>query len=168
MKRALFVWTAAALGLAALAGPAAADVYIRGPFGGRIWVPSDDDVRVSPRGVVVVPAPPPPPPIMVVPVVPVEPVPRVYVQPVPQPAPQPAVVTAVSPADFARTFKPAPGSYTVTFVHTRSGQPVTVTFDLPAGNPQVSYFAHSLVFDYGRTEVEIRFQVGGKVRVTQR
>jgi hypothetical protein len=46
--------------------------------------------------------------------------------------------------------------------------PVTVAFVLPAGNPRVSYFAHSLVFDYGRHEVEIRFQIGGMVRVIER
>jgi hypothetical protein len=32
----------------------------------------------------------------------------------------------------------------------------------------VSYCLNSLVFDYGRHEVEIRFKLGGKVVVTQR
>ena len=56
----------------------------------------------------------------------------------------------------------------MTFLHSRTKQPVTVVFALPAGNPEVSFVGHSLLFDYGRHEVEIRFQVGGKVKVTKR
>ena len=81
---------------------------------------------------------------------------------------QPAYVAAVSPADFARTFQPRPGAYQVTFVHPRTNQPVTVAFELPPGNPRVSFVANSLLFDYGRHEVEIRFQIGGHVKVFQR
>jgi hypothetical protein len=133
---------------------AQADVFIRGPFGGRIVVPSPSDVYVGPGAVTVNPAPalpvqPDPPPVKAV-----------------VPAPQPA--TAVLPQDFARTFQPRAGMYDVTFVHPRTNQPVTVAFELPAGNPQVSFVGNSLLFEYGRHEVEIRFQIGGRVKVIQR
>jgi hypothetical protein len=84
------------------------------------------------------------------------------------PAPQP--VAPVRPRDFAKTFKPGPepGSYDVLFLHPVNKEPVKVHFDLPAGNPEVSYWGGSLVFDYGRHEVEIRFKLGGRVVVTQR
>jgi hypothetical protein len=141
--------------LVALAPAARADVIVRGPFGGRIVVTSPDDVRVGPGSVVVVPAPPPA--VMVVPAP----------QPVPPP-PQPILPAPVLPQDFIKTFQPKAGHYEVTFLHTRSNQPVTVAFDLPPGNPRMSYFAHSLVFDYGRREVEIRFQIGGRVKVSER
>jgi hypothetical protein len=72
------------------------------------------------------------------------------------------------PQDFAKTFQPQAGAYQVVFVHPRSGQPVTASFVLPPGNPRVYYVPTSLIFDYGRQEVEIRFQIGGKVRVIQR
>ena len=72
------------------------------------------------------------------------------------------------PTLCCEAFKPAPGAYEVTFLHSRTKQPVTVAFELPPGNPEVSFVGHSLLFDYGRHEVEIRFQVGGKVKVTKR
>src|SRR5207248_8315082 len=78
----------------------------------------------------------------------------------PPPAPGP-----LSAADFVRTFKPTPGTHQVTLLHTRTNQPIAVTFELPAGEPRVLSYPHVIVFDYGRTEVEIRFQVGGKVSV---
>jgi hypothetical protein len=133
----------------ALAPATSAQVIVRGPLGGGVFV--------GPPGVVVVPAPPPPPPVVYV----QPPPPPVVVMPAPQPAP-------VLPQDFIRTFQPKPGHYEVVFLHTRSNQPVKVAFDLPPGNPRMSYFAHSLVFDYGRHEVEIRFQIGGRVKVSER
>ena len=85
------------------------------------------------------------------------------------PVPQP-VVAPVLPRDFAKTFKPgpAPGSYEVLFLHPVSKEPVKVRFDLPPGYPEVSYWGGSLVFDYGRHEVEIRFKLRGRVVVVQR
>jgi hypothetical protein len=149
MRRTLLACAFSMTTLAALAPPAPSQVIVRGPFGGGVFV--------GPPGVVVVPAPPPPPPIVVMPATPPPPI----VVPAPQPA-------AVLPQDFIRTFQPKAGHYQVVFIHTRSQQPVTVAFDLPAGNPRMSYFAHSLVFDYGRHEVEIRFQIGGRVKVSER
>ncbi len=86
------------------------------------------------------------------------------------PVPQKEVASAVDPREFAKGFRPLPGggTYEVVFVHSRSKQPVSVTFELPAGNPKVSFAGHSLLFDYGRHEVEVRFQIGGKVKVTTR
>jgi hypothetical protein len=141
----LWAWTLATIGVVAAFGRA--DVVVRGPLGGGVTVASPSGVYVGPSGVVVAQ---PPPPVVVVPVA-----------PVPQPA-------AVLPQDFARTFQPMPGHYSVTFVHTRTNQPVTVAFDLPQGSPRVYYAQHSLVFDYGRHEVEIRFAIGGKARVIQK
>jgi hypothetical protein len=164
MTRPLNVWAFTLGSVAVLATAAQADVVIRGPFGGQIVVTSPDDVRVGPGGVVVVPAPVMPTPTPVV---------RPQADPLPppkvaMPAIQPAPITPVSPQDFVKTFQPVPGIYDVLFVHPRTNQPVKVAFELPPGNPRVSYFAHSLVFDYGRHEVEIRFQLGGKVKVVQR
>jgi hypothetical protein len=159
MRRTICILALGLSSAAPLAGTARADVILRGPFGGLIVVPSSSDVRVGPGGVAVVPAP--------VPVAPQQqtlpPAPVPYV-----PAPQPAVVAAVLPQDFVKTFKPAAGSYQVVFVHPRSGREVTVSFVLPAGNPRVYYVPGSLVFDYGRHEVEIRFRIGGGVAVLQR
>jgi hypothetical protein len=155
-----------AVGVAMLATAAQADVIIRGPFGGMIVVPSSSDVQVAPGGVAVVPAPPPPvQPVPVAPL-PVTPVPATV--PI-MPALRPVVVPGpILPQDFVRTFQPLPGAYEVTFIHPRSRQPVTASFILPQGNPRVSYVANSVLFDYGRHEVEIRFQIGGRVKVIQR
>ena len=159
MRRTICVLAISLCSVAPFASTARADVILRGPFGGLIVVPSSSDVRVGPGGVAVVPAP--------VPVVPQQP--TLPPAPVPfVPAPQPAVAVPVLPQDFAKTFKPAAGSYQVLFVHPRSGQPVTVSFVLPAGNPRVYYMPGSLVFDYGRHDVEIRFRIGGGVAVLQR
>ena len=142
-----------------------ADVVIRGPFGRQIVVPSPSDVHIGP-GVRVNPAPgyPAAGPL------PGETVePPLAVGPAPAPvmvAPQPANPGPQTAADFVRTFKPAPGSHQVTLLHTRTNQPVTIAFELPQGEPRVLSYSHSILFDYGRQEVEIRFMVGGKVKVT--
>jgi hypothetical protein len=133
------------LAVALPATAAQADVVVRGPFGGQIVVTAPPDVVVSPAPVV---------PVM----------------PPAQPAPQPLVATTgpILPHDFARTFQPRAGTFTVVFLHPRTNQPVTVAFTLPQGSPRVSYVANSLLFDYGQHEVEIRFQILGKVKVLQR
>jgi hypothetical protein len=85
---------------------------------------------------------------------------------VPPPPPPPVVVRALSVDDFVATFRPAPGTYEVTLLHTRTGCPVTVCFTLPPGCPTVCVHRHQIDFDYGREEVRIRFQIGGKVKVS--
>jgi hypothetical protein len=89
------------------------------------------------------------------------------------PGPQPSVVLEplrpVEPREFVKSFVPVPGKYDVLFVHPVNGRPVSVLFQLPDGTPKrVRYVGHSLVFDYGRHQVDIRFQLGGKVTVAQR
>jgi hypothetical protein len=145
--------------MAAFPAVAHADVIVRGPFGGLIVVPSPSDVRVGPGGVLVAPEPQPPLPPAPVPVAPA---------PVVIPLPKTVVAAPVLPQEFVKTFLPSPGAYEVAFVHPRSHQPVTASFVLPQGTPRVYYVPHSVVFDYGRHEVEIRFQIGGRVKVIQR
>ena len=157
---------------------ASAEVVILGLFGRRILVPSPVEVRVAPAMKTLNDAP-----IVSTPVPVVRPDMDADVLPPPRllkteggavpPAPQPAAAQgiapqAIAPRDFVKAFKPAPGAYEVTFLHSRTKQPVTVAFELPPGNPEVSFVGHSLLFDYGRHEVEIRFQVGGKVKVSRR
>jgi hypothetical protein len=86
-------------------------------------------------------------------------------------APPPAPVPAARPMthqEFAKAFQPGPGRYEVVLLHPGSKCPVTVCFTLPPGCPRVIVHKRELVFDYGRHEVEIRFQIGGKVRVRER
>jgi hypothetical protein len=168
---------------AAFAAAGSADVILRGPFGGAIVVgtSSGPPTAVSRSSTSE-------PPIVSTsrPVVRPEmdgetlPAPKVVrtgmssgptTQPdvVVGPPPQP-VVAPILPRDFAKTFKPGPepATYEVLFLHPVSRQCVNVCFNLPPGCPRVSYCLGSLVFDYGRHEVEIRFKLGGKVVVTQR
>jgi hypothetical protein len=181
------MWTLGSI--AVLAMSAQADVVIRGPFGRQVVVPAPVEVRVGPGvmvapGKVVYPAPALPAPSRE-PVIVSKPAPVVRPDmegdtlPPPKvlapgpgvgglPVPVPAVVTPILPRDFAKSFRPAPGNYEVTFLHPINRKPVTVDFSLPPGNPRVSYCCNSLRFDYGRHDVEIRFQLGGRVRVTQR
>jgi hypothetical protein len=177
MTRTLATWVLSMGTCALLAAPAPGDVVVRGPFGGQIVVWSPSDVRVAPGGVVVVPVTPAPVVVPVTPAPPMSPPQPVPLpaQPIPVPLqqPQPAIVVPapkapVLPQDFARTFQPRAGTYDVVFIHPRTNQPVSVAFDLPAGDPRVSWIGNSLVFDYGRHEVEIRFQIGGRVKVIQR
>jgi len=74
----------------------------------------------------------------------------------------------MTPQQFAQTFKPLPGRYEVTLIHPGSRRPVTVCFTLPDGCPRVRTHHRDLIFDYGRQEVHVRFQVGGRVKVTAR
>jgi hypothetical protein len=89
------------------------------------------------------------------------------VQP-PPPQPLPTATKAVTLADFARTFKPAPGTHDVYLIHPRTKEPVKVSFTLPEGSPKkVKAHARRLVFDYGKRHwVKIHFVARGKVRVT--
>jgi hypothetical protein len=90
------------------------------------------------------------------------------VQP-PPPQPVSPAVPAVSIAEFARTFKPAPGTYDVCLIHPRNKCPVKFSFTLPEGSPRkVKVYPRQLVFDYGKHWVKIRFALRGKVRVTSR
>ncbi len=82
--------------------------------------------------------------------------------------PRPVLPAVMTHQEFARIFKPAPGRYEVTLIHPGSKNPVPVSFTLPDGAPQVRVYRRELVFDYGRHEVEIRFAIGGRVRVTSR
>jgi len=86
----------------------------------------------------------------------------------PPPTPAPAVVHPIPHGVFASTFKPAPGTYAVVFLHPGSKCAVPVTFTLPPGCPKVEVRAREVVFDYGKREVEIRFKICGKVAVNYR
>jgi hypothetical protein len=192
MRRKLFASLVGITVFSLLAASASADVVIRGPFGGlMIVVPSSTEVRVGPGVLVGVPASQmmyyPPhllgkaadePEIVSKPLPVIRPVPDTEILPLPKVLPggkTPAPVLAtkaspISPSDFVKNFKPAAGAgnYDVLFLHPVSQKPVNVKFDLPAGKPRVSFRANSLVFDYGRREVEIRFQPKGQVQVTSR
>jgi hypothetical protein len=167
MRATLGIWLFALASTFAMTHDCRADVIVRGPFGGLIVVPSSSsDVRVGPAGVAVNPTPLP---VAPVPIAPVQPIPLPPPTPTPiMPAPPPPPAAPISPQEFARTFQPQPGTYQVTFLHPRTSQPVTVSFVLPPGTPRVYYVPGSLIFDYGRHEVEIRFQIGGGTRVIQR
>jgi hypothetical protein len=118
---------------------------------------------LCPRPVVVVL-----PPAYVMPPAPIVSKPRPAEQADVLPPPQ-VLIPATRPMthqEFAALFKPAPGTYEVVLLHPGSKCPVTVCFTLPAGCPEVRVHRRELIFDYGRYEVEIRFQIGGRVRVT--
>ncbi|MCC6419299.1 MAG: hypothetical protein IT429_13780 [Gemmataceae bacterium] len=134
-------------------------------------------VNPLPPPVVVPPMPPAAPTALPAPA-PIVSVPSQF-GPVPvAPVPQPPVIVAPAPVvaapaimtheEFARVFRPLPGRYEVTLIHPGSRRPVPVCFTLPDGCPRVRVHRRELVFDYGRHEVEIRFQLGGRVRVTSR
>jgi hypothetical protein len=136
--------------------PGGPRVSVRAPLV-RINVGDPPPVVVVPPPPPVVVAPPPPPPVVV------QPPPPVVVQPpppVPAPAPQ-----ALTLQEFARTFRPAAGTYQVTLLHPRTGQPLTTTFTLPPGTPRVTVGLRFIEFDYGRTRVSIVFPLGGGIRV---
>lgn len=84
----------------------------------------------------------------------------------PRPADGSPVIQAIRHGDFARSFKPAAGTYEVDFVHPYTCCPVRVCFTLPHGCPKrVSCDRNELKFDYGRCEVEIEFKRDGRVKV---
>jgi hypothetical protein len=184
MRNTVVAVVLAASGFALGAAPAAADVIIRGPFGRMIVVTAPVDVRLGSGTTVSAPAPvaartgptTTEPPIVSTSRPVVRPEMEVDILPLPQVLP-PAkgsvalstptlAVAPIPPRDFAKIIKPVPGRYEVLFQHPVNKQPVNVSFELPPGTPRVSYCLNSLVFDYGRHEVEIRFKLGGKVVVT--
>ena len=136
----------------ALACLAAVDLTSRADI--RITISTTPAVR--PAGVVVYtpgyyqPAVPPPPA-------------PVYVPPPPVP---PTQVQALTHYEFAKAFHPAPGKYKVELLHPGTCCPVCVEFCLPCGCPKVRVHHRSLVFNYGKEEVVVRFQIGGKVKVS--
>jgi hypothetical protein len=165
-----------------------ADVFVRVPFVGVYVGQPGTFVRVPfvrvdvPNAVPVVPTqvqvPPPPLPVnpgtpVVPPMPPASPEP-VVVQPPPQPVPPApgAAVAARAPTlnEFAASFKPAPGAYSVVLLNPITNNPVNVTFTLPPGNPRVRVFPRRLEFDYGtrRESVEIRFDRKDRVHVQSR
>jgi hypothetical protein len=79
--------------------------------------------------------------------------------------PAPGGVRPMTVKDFAATFRPSEGTHQAVLVHPATGQPVNVQFTLPAGNPEVRVTGKKLEFDYGKTEVDIRFSSNGSVKV---
>jgi hypothetical protein len=152
-------------GLAALTAligstTARADVFIRVPFV-TVRVGNPGPVIVNPpvTGPIVIGQPIDVPPVVVQP-------PRIIVNE----APPPVVVATRAPTldEFAKTFKPQPGKYEVVIQHPVTCDPVKVCFTLPEGCPKkVHVRAREIDFDYGRTEVSIRFIRDGRVRVTE-
>jgi hypothetical protein len=85
---------------------------------------------------------------------------------VPAAPPAPVVVAALTPAQFAASFRAVPGTYHVTLTHPFTGLPVKVRFTLPPGYPRrVVANRRKLEFDYGRRAVIVRFLRNGKVVV---
>jgi hypothetical protein len=152
-------------GLAALTAlisstAARADVFIRVPFV-TVRVGNPGPVIVNPpvTGPIVIGQPIDVPPVVVQP-------PRVIVNE----APAPVVVATRAPTldEFAKSFKPQPGKYEVVIQHPVTCDPVKVCFTLPEGCPKkVHVRPREIDFDYGRTDVSIRFIRDGRVRVTE-
>ena len=147
MRRTLVAALVSLLACAAWASSARAGWLIRAPF---VEVRGGPGVSVrAPFVDVYVGGPVAPPPV------PMAPVP-----------PPPAVVRAPTLEEFAATFRPAPGTYEVTILHSRTCCPVTICFTLPPGCPQVCVHKHQLDFEYPCGDVRIRCQIGGKVKVS--
>jgi hypothetical protein len=149
---------AAVVSLFGVTAAARADVLVRVPFV-TVRVVNPGPVVVSPRAT---------PPIIIgqpVDVPPVTTQPRVIVQE------QPPVVVVTRPPtldEFAASFKPAAGKYEVVIQHPVTCEPVKVCFCLPEGCPKkVRVYRREIDFDYGKTEVGIRFIRDGRVRVTE-
>ncbi len=159
--------------MTALVGSTAAraDVFIRVPFV-TVRVGNPGPVVVNPpvTGPIVVGQPPVTGPIIVGQPIDVPPVvlqpPRVIVNEAP---PQAVVATRAPTLDeFAKSFKPQPGKYEVVIQHPVTCEPVKVCFTLPEGCPRkVHVYPREIDFDYGRTDVSIRFIRDGRVRVTE-
>lgn len=67
--------------------------------------------------------------------------------------------------EFARCFRPTPGTHHVCLIHPVTCRPVEVCFTLPPGCPKVRVRHREVEFDYGRHEVEIEFRRNGTVHV---
>jgi len=152
MRRLLLTSLFALLAVAVGVTPGRADWYVRAPFvrvaGGQgVWVRAPFvDIRVGGY-------------------VPVAPLPIERMEPV-SPATPPLPVRVQTLDEFATSFRPAAGNYEVTLQHSRTGTPVTVRFTLPAGEPKIRVSRHEIDFDYGREDVRIRCQIGGRIRVS--
>jgi hypothetical protein len=172
MRKHLVIGLAALTTLLGVTAAAHAGVFVRAPFV-RVYVgDGPGSVVVSPPFIrpIIVDRPAPPPviigrPVDVPPVTTQE---RVIVQEQ-RPA---SIVVAVNRAptldEFAKTFKPAAGKYEVVIQHPVTCEPVTVCFTLPEGCPKkVRVNPRQIDFDYGKTDVTIRFVRDGRVRVTE-
>ena len=68
--------------------------------------------------------------------------------------------------EFARTFQPAGGFYEIVFAHPDTGRPVVAHFTLPDGTPtKFRVLRRQVHFDYGSSQVRLRFEPRGGVRV---
>jgi len=75
-------------------------------------------------------------------------------------------VPAISLRDFARSFRPEPGDWAVTFVHPRTGELVDVYFTLPHDDLEdINLERDEIEFEYDDQEVKIEFRRDGRVRV---
>jgi hypothetical protein len=116
-----------------------------------------------------VPASPPPPPELPAPRPVVPDAPAVPAGSPPLLTAPPPVVKALTLEQFAAAFQPCAGTHRVCLIHPRTGQPVDVEFTLPPGVPRkVRVLRRDLEFDYGRQEVDVRFQPRGGVKVVYR
>jgi hypothetical protein len=140
--------------------PGGPRVYVRAPLVRVNVGDPPPPVVVAPLPPPVFVAPPPPPPVIIAPPTPPPPL---VVQPAP--APPVPVVRPMTLEEFARTFRPAPGTYQVTLLHPRTGEPLTTTFTLPPGVPRVTVGLRFVEFDYGQTRVSIVFPLVGGIRV---
>jgi hypothetical protein len=145
-------------GLAVTATAARADVFVRVPFI-QVYVGSRPAPVVQPAPVApaptVVPGDPPPVPVEPVPL----PVPRAVTPPTPD------VVPALTPAQFASSFRPLPGTYEVVLQHPVTCCPVKVCFTLPSCPRKVKVHRRELVFVCPGHTVVVRFLPNGGVRV---
>ncbi|MBY0522414.1 MAG: hypothetical protein K2R98_03410 [Gemmataceae bacterium] len=95
------------------------------------------------------------------------PPPRIMPAEVPYMTPVPTVIEPVRPitlAEFAASFRPAPGTYQVVFLNPVTKCATPVTFTLPPGCPKVCVSRREITFDYGKCEVHVRFRIcTGKV-----
>lgn len=84
----------------------------------------------------------------------------------PPPPPQPRGAVVPTPAEFARSLVPQAGRHEAVILHPATGQPVSISFTLPPGQPRHVRVRHwRVVLDYGRHNVAIVFLRNGGVRV---
>lgn len=175
-------------GLLCSASTTPAQVFIKAPFvrvqtggpGGGVFVKAPFvTVNVPPRYPVYYgPAPTYTVPVAVEPLLPELPAPKPFIPPVNDETivipPQTQVNVPTVPVgkravmtheQFAKNFVPFPGKHDVTLIHPKSGQPLDISFTLPPGTPKVLTGPRNVIFDYGTSEVEIRFALFGKVKV---
>jgi hypothetical protein len=169
MRKHLIFTLAAFTGLFGFGAPARADVLIRVPFVTvHVGSPGTGVIVNPPLTGPIIVNPPAAPPFVIgqpIDVPPVGSAPRVIVQ---EPPPRVVVQRAPTLDEFARSFQPAPGKYEVVIQHPVTCEPVKVCFTLPEGCPKkVHVRPREIDFDYGKTDVSIRFIRDGRVRVTE-